>query len=77
MREAQPSVLNASIAWMRRLRRAGPMTAGKVLDAPTIYFRISMPAPREKVKALINELFVALHQGHPAYFVERFGISTE
>ena len=26
---------------------------------------------------LINELFVALHEGYPEYLVERFGISTE
>jgi hypothetical protein len=26
---------------------------------------------------LINELFLALHEGHPEYLVERFGISTE
>ena len=26
---------------------------------------------------LINELFLALHEGHPEYLVERFGISAE
>ena len=26
---------------------------------------------------VINELFVALHEAHPEYLVERFGISTE
>jgi hypothetical protein len=30
-----------------------------------------------KVLNLINELFLALHEGHPEYLVERFGISTE
>lgn len=26
---------------------------------------------------VINEMFVALHEHHPAYLIERFGISTE
>ena len=26
---------------------------------------------------LVNELFVLLHEGHPAYLVEQFGMSTE
>lgn len=26
---------------------------------------------------VINEMFVALHQHHPGYLIERFGISTE
>jgi hypothetical protein len=30
-----------------------------------------------KALNLINELFLALHEGHPEYLVERFGISTE
>jgi len=30
-----------------------------------------------KALNLINELFVALHERHPEYLVERFGISTE
>ncbi len=30
-----------------------------------------------KALNLINELFLSLHEGHPEYLVERFGISTE
>ena len=30
-----------------------------------------------KALNLINELFLALHEGHPEYLVERFGFSTE
>lgn len=30
-----------------------------------------------KALNLINECFLALHEGHPEYLVERFGISTE
>ena len=30
-----------------------------------------------KALNLINELFLALHEGHPEYLVERFGISAE
>lgn len=31
----------------------------------------------KKALNLINEMFVELHERHPAYLVERFGISTE
>jgi hypothetical protein len=31
----------------------------------------------KKALNLINELFLALHEAHPEYLVERFGISTE
>ena len=30
-----------------------------------------------KALNVINELFLALHEGHPEYLAERFGISTE
>ena len=30
-----------------------------------------------KALNVINECFLALHEGHPEYLVERFGISTE
>lgn len=31
----------------------------------------------KKALNLVNELFLALHEGHPEYLSERFGLSTE
>jgi hypothetical protein len=60
----------------RRARIAGAVRKGAFSLTVEIRGRNHAYAVK-KVLNLINELFVGLHEHHPAYLVERFGLSSE
>jgi hypothetical protein len=60
----------------RRARLAGTVRKGDFSLAIEIRGRNHDYAVTKALN-VINELFVALHEGHPEYLVERFGISAE
>ena len=60
----------------RRARITGTVRGGDLSLTVVIRGRNHAYAV-SKALNLINECFLALHEGHPEYLVERFGISTE